>query len=292
MFTITKTTTTGRFRHFSGFCESNRIWTSEEISLVSQIAERAWTSVERARAVQQLQEANTALDARVADRTRELVEAVKEAEAFNYSISHDLRAPVRALVSTSRILLEEAAENLTPEHAKFLERQAFNANRLGVLIDELLRLSRLARAAVNRKLIDVSAMAQTITYEIEVSNNVNIQDGMTAQGDPGLVHTVLENLIENACKFSPNGTPVFVGEDNGVFWVRDIGVGFDMAYVHKIFLPFERLVTEAEFQGTGIGLANVERIVRRHGGRIWAEGEKGVGATFYFTLNNEAAIAA
>ncbi|RYG23322.1 PAS domain S-box protein [bacterium] len=224
------------------------------------------------------------LEARVAERTRELEEAVRESESFNYSIAHDLRAPLRAIASTSRILMDDLGETLSEEHRDWLARQVRNANRLGQLIDELLRLSRLARVDVNREAIDLTEKVRSVVGEIGGGRKVEIQEGMIANCDRALVRTVIENLVGNALKFSPTDSTVRVGETNGVFWVRDEGVGFDMQYAPKLFLPFERLVTEAQFPGTGIGLANVERIIRRHGGRIWAESEPGKGATFYFTL--------
>jgi PAS domain S-box-containing protein len=224
------------------------------------------------------------LEARVAERTRELEDAVRESESFNYSVAHDLRAPLRAIASTSRILMDDLGPTLSAEHRDWLERQVRNANRLGQLIDELLRLSRLARVDVKRELVDITEKARSVASEIGGGRTVEVQEGMTANCDRALVRTVFENLIGNALKFSPSDSVVSVGETDGVFWVRDRGVGFDMQYAAKLFLPFERLVTEAQFPGTGIGLANVERIVRRHGGRIWAESVQGEGATFFFTL--------
>jgi PAS domain S-box-containing protein len=221
----------------------------------------------------------------VALRTVELEDAVREAEGFNYSISHDLRAPVRAIASTSGILLEEAGVLLDPEHRELLARQATNANRLGVLIDELLRLSRLSRVEVKREKIDLTEKVQSIVGEIASSEcEFEIQAGMWVEADPGLLRTILENLIGNAVKFSPAGGTVSVGMTDDVIWVRDEGIGLDMKYAPKIFLPFERLVHESEFVGTGIGLANVKRIVERHGGKVWVESEEGRGSTFFFTL--------
>ncbi|RYG34989.1 histidine kinase, partial [bacterium] len=135
-----------------------------------------------------------------------------------------------------------------------------------------------------REAIDMTAKAYSVAAELDPTRSVEVAEGMRASGDRNLVRTVLQNLIGNAFKFSPVDSVVTVGQTDDVFWVRDRGIGFDMAYAPKIFLPFERLVTEGEFEGTGIGLANVERIVKRHNGRVWAESEPGHGATFYFTL--------
>ncbi|CAN5420327.1 hypothetical protein BH11ARM2_BH11ARM2_37910 [soil metagenome] len=270
-----------------------RRWSNEEVALVEQVVDRMWAEIERARAEERLREANEELEERVAERTEQLQAAIKESEAFNYSISHDLRAPLRSIVATSRILLEDLEATLDAEHLKQLERQAHNATRLGVLIDELLRLSRLGRVEVHRTEMDLTELVEELVVEMERANmtqgcRIEVQPGMRAKGDPRLVRLVYSNLLENACKFSPEGGRVWVGHakrgEDDVFSVQDEGVGFDMAYAHKLFLPFERLVTEAEFPGTGIGLANVERIVRRHGGHVWAESEPGRGASFYFTL--------
>lgn len=228
-------------------------------------------------------EAEERLQEAVAARTAELQQAVREAEAFNYAIAHDLRTPLRHIVATSRILLEESAA-LPADQQELLKRQAYNATRLGTLIDELLRLSRLSRAVVHREPLDLTAEARSVVRELETPCEITVQEGMSAEADPRLLRTVLHNLIGNACKFSPSAKGVQVGETNGVYWVKDEGVGFDMKYVEKIFLPFERLVPEDAFPGTGIGLANVDRIVKRHGGRVWAESEPNKGATFYFTL--------
>ena len=239
--------------------------------------------------IQEQKETEEILRARVEERTEELQRAVREAEGFNYSISHDLRTPLRAMVSTSSILLEDLGSSLGEEHRGLLMRQVENAKRLGRLIDELLRLSRLARVPVNRTVFDMTQKARSVAEEILDSGGVkdcivDVQEGMTAEGDPALVRTVLQNLIGNACKFSPLGGRIRVRETNGVFSVADEGVGFDMQFAPKVFLPFERLVPESEFEGTGIGLANVKRIIERHGGRVWVESAPGKGSTFSFTL--------
>jgi PAS domain S-box-containing protein len=224
------------------------------------------------------------LQTRVAERTVELQRLIAESEGFNYSISHDLRAPLRNIVYTASVLLEEAGPELSGAHRILLERQAYNANRLGDLIDELLRLSRLARVEVRRMKLNMTNKARNLVQALETTCKFEIQENMEAEGDPDLVLTVLQNLIENACKFSPGGGRIRIGTENGVFHVRDEGIGFEMRFAPKIFLPFERLVSDREFPGTGIGLANVKRIVERHNGRIWVDSEPGVGTTFFFTL--------
>jgi len=243
-------------------------------------------ATEQKAAEDRIQSLNNELEEKVANRTAELEAAVKEAEGFNYSIAHDLRSPVRAIISNARILLEEAGQQLSPEHRECLTRQAHNATRLGLLIDELLRLSRLARVPVCREALDMTTEARSVAADLTLKNEVVVQEGMSVRADPRLVRLVLQNLLENAVKFSPECSKIDVGCTDGTFWVRDLGIGFDMKYALKIFQPFERLVRESEFPGTGIGLANVERIVKRHGGRVWPESELGKGATFYFTLES------
>lgn len=238
--------------------------------------------------------AEAELERKVAERTAELSAANAEMETFNYSVSHDLRAPLRAISMTSAILLEEARDDLPREHRELLERQGQAANRLAKLIDELLRMSRLGRQPMVRQEVDVSGIARAAAEDLKEAFDrngvtINIASGLRAFADPTLLRLVLQNLLENACKFSPQGGMVSVGEtETGgekAYYVRDQGIGFETKYAQKLFLPFERLVSELEFPGTGIGLANVQRIVQRHGGRVWAESEgPGSGATFYFTL--------
>jgi PAS domain S-box-containing protein len=221
---------------------------------------------------------------RVAKRTAELERAIEEAEGFNYSISHDLRAPLRAIISTSQILLQEAGPGLEATHRQLLERQSYNARRLADLIDELLRLSRFSRVAVNREPLNITKLVREVVSSLNTPCTFTIEDGMEAQADGSLATTIFQNLIENACKFSPSGGTVRIGKRDDAFFVQDEGVGFDVKFVGRIFNPFERLVSEDQFPGTGIGLANVKRLVERHGGKVWADSEVGKGATFFFTL--------
>lgn len=241
-------------------------------------------ATERHEAETLVQELNDALEAKVLGRTGELATAVREAEGFDYSVSHDLRRPLLAISSTASVILDELGPTLSEAHRTLLRRQVHNVGFLGKLIDDLLRHSRLARVAMTREPLDVTALARGVAENVETPCGITVQEGMAAEGDAALVRTVFDHLLKNACKFSPGGGSIAVGQTDGAFWVRDEGIGFDMAYLPKIFQPFERLVTEAEFPGTGIGLANVRRIVERHGGRAWAESAPGKGATFLFTL--------
>ena len=255
------------------------------------LARQAMTQIELRRRLREEEAERARIERAVEARTRELREAFEEAERFNYSISHDLRTPLRAISATSRMLLEEVGPALDEASRGHLERQSHNARRLGLLIDGLLRLSRLGRVELRRAPLDMSAIAHAVVDEIvragDAPCEVTIEAGMQGEGDPALVRLVFANLIENACKFSRGKGTVRVYRDGEAFAVSDEGVGFDMAYVKKLFLPFERLVAEGEFSGTGIGLANVERIVRRHGGRVWAESAPGQGSTFRFTLGSK-----
>jgi PAS domain S-box-containing protein len=230
------------------------------------------------------------LERRVKERTAELQSANSEMQGFTYSVSHDLRAPLRAIVATSSILLQETASKLSDEEKLLLTRQSENANKLAVLIDDLLQLSRLSRQEMALSVVDLTDLVQSIVSETELEQSrVKVEEGLQARADPKLLRLAVQNLVQNAAQFSPDGGIIEIGSMNTTeglaFYVRDSGIGFDMNYVGKLFLPFERLHNEGEYPGTGIGLANVRRIVERHGGRTWAESKgPGTGATFYFTL--------
>ncbi|MEA2554409.1 MAG: hypothetical protein QOJ65_2585, partial [Fimbriimonadaceae bacterium] len=229
--------------------------------------------------------AEAELEERVRERTEQLEEANREMEGFTYTVSHDLRGPLRAIMSTSMILKEDFGQILPIEAQDQLERQARAAKKMGDLIDDLLRLSRISRQEISRQRLDVSALAAEIVTELGSPVDCKIQPEMSAEADPKLIRLALQNLLDNAIKFSDAQRPVEVGKlEDGPFFVRDQGIGFDMQYAHKLFMPFERLVLDSQYPGTGIGLANVRRIVERHGGKVWAESELGRGATFYLTL--------
>jgi PAS domain S-box-containing protein len=250
---------------------------------------------ENRRAQAQIETLNRELEQRVLERTAELEVAVRELEAFGYSVSHDLRAPLRTIDGFSRILREEHAAELSPAASRHLDRVRSAATRMNALIDQLLELSRVARAEVRRRKIDVSKLARGVVGDLRRAEparrvEVDVADGLTAHADPTLVRAVLENLLSNAWKYTANAgaarVEVGLAEPAAVptYYVRDNGAGFDMAHADKLFVPFQRLHRDEEFAGTGVGLATVHRIVRRHGGRVWADAAVGRGATFYFTL--------
>ena len=239
------------------------------------------------------------LEVLVAERTRELEASNKELEAFSYSVSHDLRAPLRSIDGFSRILLDESHDKLDDQNRNHLQRIRAATQRMGALIDDLLVLSRVTRAEMTDGRVDLSALALSIVGELRNTSpqrrvTAQIQPGLTAVGDAPLLRVVLENLIGNAWKFTGKTQNARIefgattdADGQRIYFVRDNGAGFDMAYADKLFGAFQRLHAMEEFPGTGVGLASVQRIVLRHGGRIWAEAAVGQGATFNFTLRLE-----
>lgn len=232
-------------------------------------------------------------------RSRELEMANRELDAFCYSISHDLRAPLRAIDGFSQVVLEDYGSTLDAEGQKHLQRVCAATQRLGGLIDDLLRLSRYALQALVPQDVDLSSFAQQFAEQrcaAEPSRQVlfDITPNLRVQGDPQLLRVVIHNLLDNAWKFSSGKTPAHIEfgmltqPDQQVFFVRDNGVGFDMKYAEKLFGAFQRMHKQTEFPGSGIGLALVQRILTRHGGDIRAEAIPGQGAVFYFTLKSDA----
>jgi len=229
-------------------------------------------------------------------RTSELETVNKELEAFSYSVSHDLRAPLRAVDGFAQALKEDYGDRLDETGIEFIKRIRVGAQKMSVLIDDLLDLSRISRAEVSRSTIDLTKLARQIVTELEATNpghdmEVSIAPGLTVDGDQRLIDVALHNLFENAWKYSskkPHAWIEFGSEERDgetVFMIRDNGAGFDEQYSDKLFRAFQRL-HGAEFPGTGIGLATVARIIQKHGGRIWATGKPGEGATFYFVLTS------
>ncbi len=248
----------------------------------------------RKRAEDELRTLNVELEQRIAARTAEIMAVNKELEAFSYSVSHDLRAPLRSIDGFSRILLDENPGDENSQH--YLLRVVELSQRMGQLIDDLLSLSRVTRSELSREQVDLSEMAADIIEELrerspERTVEFVAQPNLTVNADWRLLRIVLENLLGNAWKYSrkqPNarielGT---VEREQGIaYFVRDNGAGFDMRYAGKLFGAFQRLHSEDEFEGTGIGLATVQRIIHRHGGEVWAESAVNQGSTFYFTLS-------
>lgn len=237
----------------------------------------------------ELRELNDRLERRVEERTAELVAANQELEAFTYSVAHDLRAPLRAISATSKILLEEIGETLEADQRHMLIRQAHNSGKLAALIDDLLRLSRIGRQAMRLVTVDISALATAVARdEVGSRMRVEIEPNITLCADPDLIRIVLANLIGNSVKYSPDGGKVHVGRfsegDREGFFVADEGIGFEMEYVHKIFQPFERLHRDDVYPGSGVGLASVQRIAERHRGQVWAESTPDKGSIFYFAV--------
>lgn len=250
----------------------------------------------RKQAEQEIRKLNVELEQRVRERTAQLETTNKELEAFSYSVSHDLRAPLRGIDGWSQALFEDYHEKLDEQGKQYIDRVRSETQRMGHLIDDMLQLSRLTRAEINREEVDLSALAQVIVERLKQEEphrrvEVNIHAGMIADCDSNLLEAVLSNLLENAFKFTSKREDARIEfgqtelEGQRVFFVRDNGAGFDMAYAQKLFGAFQRMHKASEFPGTGVGLATVQRIIHRHGGRVWSEAEPGRGAVFYFTLD-------
>jgi PAS domain S-box-containing protein len=254
---------------------------------------------DRKRVEAEILKLNAELEARVALRTGELEAANQELEAFSYSVSHDLRAPLRAINGFAGIVLEEYGPQLPPEALNYLERICHGGKRMGELIDDLLAFARLSRQPLDRQRVETGRMVQEVLEDLNpYANNRPVEIALhelpPCLGDPVLLKQVWTNLLSNALKYTRGRTPAIIEigcERTGaeeVFFVRDNGVGFSMEYVHKLFGVFQRLHRTEEFEGTGVGLAIVQRVIHRHGGRVWADAAPDRGATFFFTLEKEA----
>ncbi len=256
---------------------------------------------ERRNQQQEILNLNTELEERVLLRTGQLADVNRELESFAYSVSHDLRSPLNTVDGFSQLLLKSDADRVSDKGKHYLGRIRAGVKQMGDLIEGLLTLAHLSREEIRSERVDLSAMARAIEQtqrEREPQRQVecHIEDGLYAHGDPRLLNAVLQNLLGNAWKFSARQPEAHItlGRQTGsggeeVFFVRDNGAGFDMAFAHKLFGTFERLHSPGDFPGTGIGLATVKRVIERHGGRVWAEGKTGEGATFYFSFGRQAA---
>jgi signal transduction histidine kinase/DNA-binding response OmpR family regulator len=284
----------------------------EDLELIQALASLSGVAIEHRQAEEEIRKLNAELEERVERRTREisllnralqeraraLEQSNKELESFSYSIAHDLRTPLRSIAGFSHLLVKDYADKLEAEGRDYLKTVDAAARRMGQLIDDLLGLLRVARCEIHRAPVDLSALAETIAGELKLAHperevRVTIPPGLKIEADANLLRTVLAHLFENAWKFTGK-QPVArielgsVGQEGQegqtTYFIRDNGAGFNMAYAAKLFAPFQRLHPPGEFPGAGIGLATVRRIIQKHGGRVWAEGEEGKGATIYFTL--------
>ncbi|HEY9653082.1 MAG TPA: PAS domain S-box protein [Coleofasciculaceae cyanobacterium] len=276
-----------------------------ELSLVPIANEQGWYThwiavqrdiTKRKQAEQEIRDLNESLEHRIAERTVELEAINKELEAFCYSVSHDLRSPLRGLDGFSQALLERYTEQLDEQGKHYLQRIRANTQKMGQLIDDLLMLSRVTRREMQRTTVDLSGLATEIAAELQQTQPERqvkwaIAPGLIAKGDARLLRVVLENLLNNAWKFTSyclqpriEFNAILKADAKLVYFVHDNGAGFDMTYANKLFGAFQRLHSTTQFPGTGIGLATVQRIIHKHGGQVWAESAVDQGATFYFTL--------
>jgi signal transduction histidine kinase len=270
--------------------------TPEETRLLAALADSTSIAIEAADLFANLERKVAERTAEVERRNTELDLLNKELEAFSYSVAHDLRSPLITIDGFTQVLLENTADTLDEPNRKHLERISTAVRRMHRLINDLLGLSKIVRAPVNHETVDLSRLARDILQTLRDSAPTRVaelivKDGMTVQGDPGLLRIALENLLSNAWKFTgrQERTRIEVGSgsdrtDRTVYYVRDNGAGFDPRYAAKLFSPFQRLHPETQFAGTGIGLATVQRIIHRHGGEVWAESAVDCGAGFYFTI--------
>ncbi len=286
----------GRLLGFIALCfESEHNFLPEEIHIAQIVADQVALAVSRQRAGDEVLRANTELQSRVRRRTTQLDIATREMESFCYSVSHDLRAPLRALDGYARILMEECADILDESRQDHLRRIIAASARMGRLMDDLLKLSRIGRATMHPGPVNLSAMAEEMLARLQASTperriTLNIAPEINAHVDAALMRNALENLLENAWQFTRNTPDARVDfgaqEKSGklCYFVRDNGQGFAMQYATKLFSPFQRVHSPNELDGNGIGLAIVQRVIQRHGGRVWAESSPGNGAAFWFSL--------
>lgn len=279
-------------------------WLSLKFPFESATGERflggvALDVTDRLAAEEEVRRMNVELEARIAQRTAQLEAAYAELESFSYSVSHDLRAPLRSIKGFTQMLIEDHGDRFDELARQHMNRVCAATDRMSALIDDLLALARVSRSELRRERVDLGAVARAVVEDLREREpdravQVAVEEGLFVDADPRLLEVVLENLIGNAWKFTARKPVATIevgstpsngdGPPGRAFFVRDDGAGFDMTYAGKLFSPFQRLHGVEEFDGVGIGLATVKRVIGRHGGRIWAEAEPGHGATFYFTL--------
>ena len=257
----------------------------DELALLVQSFNEMLDEIEQSRGI---------LEQRVAERTTELSAANRELEAFSYTVAHDLRGPLQQVSNIGFLLQSDAAGSGSPDQNALLEKLVFATNRMSTLIDDLLNLSRASSTPLQHVRVDMSALARSILDNLTVGNERHVQcviaDDCSAIADEGLITVLLENLLRNAWKYSSRRDPAHIEfgcrneDEETVFFVKDNGAGFDSSFADRLFRPFQRLHSQADFPGTGVGLATVQRIVARHGGRVWATGSVDQGAEFSFTL--------
>jgi PAS domain S-box-containing protein len=274
----------------------------EDVVLLEQLASQLGHTLEHQQAEIELLRYRDHLEDLVAERTRELAVLNQELESFSYSVSHDLRGPLRGIDGFSQALLEDCGDQLDETGKNYLQRVRNGVQRMSELIDDLLELARVTRSRMTPGEVDLSAMAREILNQLQHTQperrvEMAVAPGLIVRGDRRLLRLALENLLGNAWKYTGKQAQARIefgresADGNPVFFVRDNGAGFDMQYAHKLFAPFQRLHHPSEFEGTGIGLATIQRIIHRHGGRIWAEAEPGKGAIFRFVLGASASLA-